>query len=83
MIKAIGSAHFNKIFEKAKNNFFREIESIQTVVRHVSGVGEAINIDFKATFNKQENEITYLDRYEFVDELKMLRQGKFKLYANH
>ena len=83
LIKAVGSAHFNKIFEKAKNNIFRDFEHIQTVVRHVSGVGEAINIDFKAPFNKNEKEITYLDRYEYVDELKMLKQGKFKVYAHH
>ena len=48
----------------------------------MTGIGEAVNVDFKAPVNK-EKEITYLDRYEFYDELKMLKEGKFKEYANH
>ena len=79
----LSSQHFNKIFEKTKNNLFKDIEYIQTCVRHATGIGEAINIDFRAPISKGDTEIKYLDRYEFVDELKMLRQGKFKEYANH
>ena len=83
MIKALCSAHFNKIFEKKKNNIFKDFEYIQTCVRHATGIGEPINIEFKAPLKKGEPEINYLDRYEFVDELKMLKLGQFKEYANH
>ena len=83
MVKAIGSAHFHRLFEKTKNNLFKDIEYIQTCVRHVTGIGEAVNVDFKAPIKKHGTEIEYLDRYAFVDELKLLRQGKFKEYANH
>ena len=43
MIKAIASKYFYEIF-KTKNNLFKELEYIQTCVKHVTGIGEAINV---------------------------------------
>ena len=44
LIKALSQRQFNSIFDKQKNPFFKEIEYIQTCVKHQTGIGEPIHI---------------------------------------
>ena len=83
MVKAINSATFNKLFEKAKNNLFKDMDHIQTVIKHNTGIGDPITIDFKAPIKEDDPDIVYLKPYAFVDELSLLKEGQYKEYANH
>ena len=62
-----------------------KIEFIQSCVRHKTGIGEPINIHFKAPLDNSSkeaslNEIVY-DYRSAGDEMELLYKGKFKQYA--
>ena len=62
MIKALSSLHFNKLFDKPKNLFFKELEYVQTCVKHQTGIGDPIHIQFKAPSKRENGRLVYLDR---------------------
>ena len=62
------------------------IEFVQSCVRHKSGIGDPINIYFKAPLNTKseedsKKEIIY-DWRKAGDEMELLYKGKFKEYAH-
>ena len=63
---------------------FKDIDHIQTIIKHSTGIGDPIIINFKAPINTKENEIEYIKTYPpFVNELELLRHEKYKEYAKH
>ncbi len=90
LVKSVTAAVFDKLLgNRSKNNEFKNLEFVQTCVRRMNdvdsvkstGVGQLIKYDFEAPINKATKEIQYLDKYAFIDELKMLKEKKFKEYA--
>ena len=70
--------------EKVKNPLFKDIDHIQTIIKHSTGIGDPLIINFKAPINTKESEIEYIKTYPpFVNELDLLRHEKYKEYAKH
>ena len=91
MVKAVTSSVFDKMLSnRSQNNDFKHLEYIQTCVKNVkdgksgrvTGVGEMIVINFRALVVKGI-ECEYIDRYDETDELAMLKNEKFKDYAQY
>ena len=86
-VKCVNARQFQDLFaqlgKRTQNQ--EKIEFVQTCVRHKTGIGQPIDINFKAPLNvtSHENakkEINYSWK-SLGDETELLYQGKFKEYA--